>query len=484
MIITYRVVPLPLLVLRMTVNFVVNINENQKFLKELSSTSIYENYFLKLLHSFVSSSSHPLERNVILMSRKVYEKWIDKDCYKNTTIFVITKKFVEYTALNPCKKIYHMDFEMFRRYYTKYKINVFVIGGESMYSYFKKPDNIYLSVTKNILSYTDSKIDFLTDDYKIAYYSEENESVRFFRYVYSPGFKNERNYIDIINQVLSRGVPRPDRTETGVLSVFGIQKRFNIKNCIPMITTKKVPFKSIVEELLWFCRGDTDSKILSSRGVKIWDKNTSKEFLVKRCLHYREGVLGPGYGWQLRHCGHEYDEKYADTKNLCLDFIGFDQLEYVLYLLKTDPFSRRIFISFWNPPDLGKMALVPCHVTVQFYVSVIDEVKHLSCHFTMRSSDVFLGLPFNVTSYAVFTHIIAMKTGMVPYELVYSCGDAHIYRNHILNSKIQVKREPRPDPVLKINPKVLNKNWEEITSEDFELIGYFPHSPLKAEMAV
>lgn len=291
----------------------------------------------------------------------------------------------------------------------------------------------------------------------------------------------EQQYLDLLSRVL-QAPERPDRTGVGTLSLFGVQMRFDISQSIPLTTTKKVSFKSIVEELLWICRGETDAKILQQKGVKIWDGNTSREFLDKQGLtHYREGVLGPGYGWQMRHQGALYFQEYAGIGNV---LYGFDQLQYVLDLLKNDPFSRRIMISYWNPSDFSKTALLPCHVMVMFYVEEIDGQKYLSSHYIMRSNDLVCGFSFNLASYSVLTYILAMKTGMKPKEIIYTCNDAHIYKNHIPQVKEQLTRQPRGYPKLNVDKSVIDKDWNDISIDDFELIDYDPHPPIKAPMAV
>jgi thymidylate synthase len=242
----------------------------------------------------------------------------------------------------------------------------------------------------------------------------------------------------------------------------------------------------MVEELLWFCRGDTDAKILQKKGIKIWDGNTSREFLDNRGLyHYDEGILGAGYGWQIRFQGAKYSQNFADTSKCDTSLIGgFDQLAYIENLLKTDPFSRRIMMCYWNPSDFDKTALLPCHYSIQFYVTEEKGERYLSSHFIMRSNDVFLGNPVNISSYSVLTYILALKCNMKPKELVYSCSDTHIYRNHITQVKEQLSRTCMPFPKLKLDDSIKNKDWPDITINDFELIGYFSHPSIKAPMAI
>lgn len=326
---------------------------------------------------------------------------------------------------------------------------------------------------------------------------------------------NEYQYLDLLESIMNNGEFRDDRTGTGTISVFGKQLRFNIAHTIPLLTTKFVSSRNIILELLWILQGKTDAKILSKQGVKIWDGNTSADFLKKRKLDYVEGDVGAMYGYQLRHMGKKYIgcstdynnyvpkkqplineieqmDSLSSTEQDCGDVAhkviepintdSIDQLMNVIHLLKTDPFSRRIMMTTYNPPDLEKGVLHPCHgIVIQFYVNVINEKKYLSLHMYQRSADCFLGLPYNIASYSIMNHIIAKLVGMSPYELIISIGDAHIYKNHIEQCKLQIKRVPHPQPILEI--KDFN-SVEELTLEHFNIIGYLSHPAIKAEMSV
>jgi thymidylate synthase len=258
--------------------------------------------------------------------------------------------------------------------------------------------------------------------------------------------------------------------------------RFNLDGAIPLLTTKYVPWKSVIKELLWFLKGQTDASILKTQGVGIWDGNTSREFLDGRGLgHLPEGDIGAGYGFQWRHFNGEY-KTCKDTYDIT---IGYDQVAEVLRQLREDPLSRRIYMTAWNPAALGSMALPPCHVSAQFYVDVDNEgVRHLSCHMYQRSVDVFLGLPFNIMSYATLTYIFAAMCGMRPRELIISTGDTHIYRDHMGQVMTQLCRQPCLEPVLVINPEVGSKTVDELTIDDFDVVGYFHHGTLKGKMSV
>ncbi|QDQ69220.1 thymidylate synthase [Colobine gammaherpesvirus 1] len=284
----------------------------------------------------------------------------------------------------------------------------------------------------------------------------------------------ERQYLQQLCHILDSGRERPDRTGVGTLSVFGLQARYSLRGEFPLLTTKRVYWKGVVEELLWFLKGDTDSKRLSERGVKIWDANSSLEFLASRGLgHRREGDLGPVYGFQWRHFGATYVD--ADT-----DYAGqgVDQLARIIDLIKTSPHDRRMVMSAWNPVDMPLMALPPCHVLCQFYVADGE----ISCQLYQRSADMGLGVPFNIASYALLTYMVAHVTRLKPGDFIHTMGDAHIYKNHVDAIKVQLRREPRPFPRLRI-ARVVN-SIDDFVSGDFELDGYFPHPVIPMKLAV
>ena len=284
-------------------------------------------------------------------------------------------------------------------------------------------------------------------------------------------------YYRLVENILEFGSFKEDRTGTGTISLFGYSERFDLRNNrIPLLTTKKMFWKGIVEELLWFIRGETDSNLLSEKGVHIWDANGSKEFIEKRGIKgRRQGDLGPVYGFQWRHFGAEYtnaDDDYTEK--------GIDQLAKCIDQIKNNPDSRRIIMTAWNPKQLDQMNLPPCHLLVQFYVNNGE----LSCSMYQRSADVGLGVPFNIASYSLLTHIIAKKCGLTAREFVYNIGDAHIYINHKKKIKEQMKRIPyfRPSQIkLKIDKET---PLDKIRFEDIKLIGYMCHPAVKLKMAV
>lgn len=288
---------------------------------------------------------------------------------------------------------------------------------------------------------------------------------------------NEQKYLDLLQHVLDSGEERPDRTGVGTLSVFGYQMKLDIRTSVPLLTTKRVGWKSVIKELLWFLRGQTDAKILDAEGVKIWNDNSSREFLDRRGLnHYAEGDIGPSYGMSWRSFGAKYIDCKTDYKGQ-----GFDQIQYILDLLKNDKYSRRMFVSSWNPAVLQEVALPCCHTNFQFYVNSKDE---LSCHMYQRSADCLLGVPFNIMSYSALVYLFAAMTGLKPGELIYSIGDCHIYKNHIDQVKLQLTRDIRPAPTLVVDPNVKNKTIDQLTIDDFTVANYNPHDAIKAPMAV
>ncbi|KAI0738230.1 thymidylate synthase [Daedaleopsis nitida] len=296
---------------------------------------------------------------------------------------------------------------------------------------------------------------------------------------------DEHQYLNLIRDVLAAGDIRPDRTGTGTLSIFAPQNlRFSLADStLPLLTTKRTFLRGIVEELLWFVRGCTDAKQLSARGVKIWDGNGSKEFLEKRGLgHRREGDLGPVYGFQWRHFGAKYEDCDADYTGK-----GVDQLQECIHKIMNDPTDRRIILSAWNPAAIPEMALPPCHMMCQFYVhlpptSDPTAKPKLSCLMYQRSADLGLGIPFNIASYALLTHMVAHVTNTNAHELIIQLGDAHVYRDHVDALKVQLEREPRPFPKLRWPRKV--ESIDDFTSEDIVVEGYDPYPSIAMKMSV
>jgi thymidylate synthase len=263
-----------------------------------------------------------------------------------------------------------------------------------------------------------------------------------------------KQYHDLMQHVLDHGMKKEDRTGTGTLSVFGYQMRFDLSAGFPLVTTKKLHVRSIIHELLWFLKGDTNIKYLKENGVTIWDEWADEN-----------GELGPIYGYQWRSWPTP-------------DGGSIDQISNLLRMIKQNPDSRRLIVSAWNVADLDQMALPPCHCLFQFYVAD----GKLSCQLYQRSADIFLGVPFNIASYALLTLMIAQVCGLQPGEFIHSFGDAHLYLNHLDQARLQLSRECRPLPEMRINPDV--KDLFEFKYEDFELVNYNPHPHIKASVAV
>ena len=271
---------------------------------------------------------------------------------------------------------------------------------------------------------------------------------------YSTIVPNMKQYLDLLNRILKEGVQKGDRTGTGTISVFGNQMRFNLQEGFPLLTTKKLHLKSIIYELLWFLQGNTNAKWLQERGVRIWNEWADED-----------GDLGHIYGYQWRSWP---------------DYNGghIDQISEVIEQIKNNPNSRRLIVSAWNVADIDNMNLPPCHILFQFYVAD----GKLSCQLYQRSADTFLGVPFNIASYALLTMMVAQVCNLQPGDFVYTTGDTHLYLDHIEQAKLQLTREPRPLPRMHINPLV--KSIFDFQYEDFELTDYDPHPHIKATVSV
>jgi thymidylate synthase len=261
-------------------------------------------------------------------------------------------------------------------------------------------------------------------------------------------------YHDFLRRILDEGVKKTDRTGTGTISVFGHQMRFDLSHGFPLVTTKKVHTRSIIHELLWFLAGDTNIAYLKDNKVSIWDEWADEK-----------GDLGPVYGKQWRSWAA------PDGRTI-------DQISWLVNEIRRNPDSRRLIVSAWNPADLDRMALAPCHCLFQFYVAE----GRLSCQLYQRSADAFLGVPFNIASYALLTVMLAQVTGLQPGDFVHSFGDAHLYMNHLEQARLQLSRDPRPLPTLRLNPAV--RSIFDFQYEDIAVEGYDPHPAIKADVAV
>ncbi|MFO1103847.1 MAG: thymidylate synthase [Methylocystis sp.] len=255
-----------------------------------------------------------------------------------------------------------------------------------------------------------------------------------------------RQYLDLLDKILREGLRKDDRTGVGTLSLFGHQMRFDLSRGFPLVTTKRVHLKSVIHELLWFLRGETNVAYLRENGVTIWDEWADED-----------GELGPVYGAQWRRWPANGGE--------------IDQLANVVEEIRRNPFSRRLIVSAWNPAAVDRMALPPCHCLFQFHVAEVGGGKRLSCQLYQRSADVFLGVPFNIASYALLTHMVAQVTGCVPGDFIHSFGDVHLYLNHVEQARLQLSREPKPLPRLKLNPAVrslFDFRYEDVSVENYD----------------
>ncbi len=369
--------------------------------------------------------------------------------------------------------------------------NVFVIGGSQVYAEAVDMEELHRVYITNVN--LDRRVVFNRffpihfDDTLEAKFNLEKHSEwihsgdgRIQFKVYAKKENIETSHVDevynsLVKRVLSKGSKMSDRTQIGTISRFGESVAFNLQKGFPILTTKRVFWKGIVEELLWFIRGSTNTKELDAKGVKIWNANTSRETLDKLGFVGRaEGDLGPGYGFQWRHYGTQYKDCYTDYTGL-----GLDQLQNVIDQLKENPRSRRIIMTSWNPKDVPQMSLPPCHsCLVQF---LVDDAKNLTCIMTQRSCDIACGLPFNVSSMALFTHMVATISNLVPYRLLIQIGDAHIYLKHVNQIVQQIERQSLPMPTIKINKR---EKIQDFTTADIVLENYEAHPSIEYEMFV
>ncbi len=287
-----------------------------------------------------------------------------------------------------------------------------------------------------------------------------------------------KQYLDLCRTILEKGTKKEDRTGTGTISYFGYQMRFDLNEGFPLLTTKRVHLKSIIHELLWFIAGDTNIKYLVDNDVRIWNDwpyaeyKKSKDYQGETIEEFAEKIKNSDeFAKKYGNCGPIYGKQWRN-------FGGVDQLENLIHDIKTNPYSRRLIISAWNPTEVQSMVLPPCHCFMQFYV---NDGK-LSCQLYQRSADVFLGVPFNIASYALFTMMIAQVCGLKPGVFVHTLGDAHIYNNLLDQVNLQLTREPRELPQMKINPNV--KSIYDFKYEDFELVNYNPHKGIKGKVSV
>lgn len=439
----------------------------------------------KLDMSFFKKTTIGNNKNVVLMGFNTF-KSIGLKPLKDRMNIVLTKN--NYSDAHD-NLIYFKNVDdvlLFLHANNKRFEELFIIGGNQIYKKFlelKIISTIYLNIiddsydcdcsfdTKNIeynyqLVSSFGKVDHINDKYVNVFFKQ-------YKFIN----RDENKYLDLMKYILGNGAERLDRTGAGTLSTFGEMIKYDVRNgTIPLLTTKRMFFRGIVEELLFFVSGKTDTKILEDKNVNIWKGNTSREFLDSRGLHeYREGDMGPMYSFQLRHWGAEYktcDDDYTGK--------GYDQLENVIYLIKNDPTSRRILFSYWNPVDFQKTPIPCCHILYQFDVDT--ENNELSLAFYCRSQDYCLGTPFNIASATVLLNMVCYLTNYKPSHVSHFMGNVHIYKPFIEPFTTQTKREPYPFPKLLIKPINKIEKIEDFKYEDFKLVLYSYHPAIKADM--
>eukprot|EP00755_Sulcionema_specki_P027813 Sspe_Gene.88548::Locus_60536_Transcript_1_1_Confidence_1.000_Length_1683::g.88548::m.88548/K13998/DHFR-TS; dihydrofolate reductase / thymidylate synthase len=440
-------------------------------------------FFKETTLATTPSAKGPAKRNVCIMGRKTWESIPERYRPLKDRINVVCSSTMEAPEGVHVVKgglAEALEFVVGLEDVDK----VFVIGGAALYSAaLSAPLEKFVSrvfITRVSGDFEcDTHVDFPEDPRGYLRVSsaepQKDGEVEYVIQEYHKVNREERQYLDLVEEIILTGNKKGDRTGVGTLSKFGAQMRFDLRDGrFPLLTTKRVFWKGVAEELLWFIKGCTDARVLKEKGVGIWDGNGTREFLDSRGLQHREeGDLGPIYGFQWRHFGAEYTDCHADYTGK-----GIDQLQQVIDTIKNNPNDRRIIMSAWNPAALHEMALPPCHVMCQFYV--FD--GELSCQMYQRSCDLGLGVPFNIASYALLTCLIARVTGLRPGDFIHTLGDAHVYSNHVDPLREQLKREPRCFPSLKILRE--HENIEDFTMDDFAIVGYSPYPTIKMEMAV
>lgn len=358
---------------------------------------------------------------------------------------------------------------------------VFVCGGEQLYAeairdfgYLCK--KIFVTRLKN--DYTCDQFfpfDVVKDMKQMA---EPVKTRDYTRYTFLPNeIHGEAQYLSLLQKILDEGENKPDRTGTGTKTMFGTRMEFDLRDRIPILTTKRIFYEMVIKELIFFISGKTDTRLLEEQGVKIWSGNTSKEFLEKNGLNYEVGDMGPLYGFQWRHWGAEYEGCDSDYTGK-----GIDQLKTLVDNIRQDPFSRRHVLSTWNVAQLGQMVLSPCHVLCQFNVS--SDRKWLDCQLYQRSGDMFLGVPFNIACYSILTAMIAHITQLKPRKFVHVIGDAHIYNNHGDQVKRQLRRTPRPFAKLSFRDATRIHEIDDFGINSFIVEDYNSWPAIQADMAV
>ena len=449
---------------------------------------------LKMFQTITSTKVNG-SQNVVIMGSNTW-KSIGKPLPNRTTV-VITSENIDNDDILTFKNI-NECFENIQR--LNYG-SVFIIGGSKLFltiirDYYDLIDIIYQTKINHLINHHDipsslqityNKI-VINDDFKLLKSKDKNEigmihnmkdkyiqsEINYTENVFQK-VKNinlqEYQYLNTLQDILQKNTMKVSRNGN-VYSDFGVRMKFDLRNGFPLLTTKKMPWKTILRELIWFINGSTDNKLLQDNNVHIWDGNGSKDFLESRGLSNEEGDLGPIYGFQWRHFGAEYINHKTDYTGK-----GVDQLQWIIDEIKSNPTSRRLVMSAWNPIDIDKMALPPCHVMVQFNI----EDNYIDAQLYQRSGDMFLGVPFNISSYSFLLHIIGKLTGYIPRYLIHIIGDAHIYEEHTSAINEQLLRIPHPFPKLSIDSI---DSIDSINENKFKLNNYNYYTPIKGKMIV
>lgn len=454
---------------------IVAVDQNMGISKN-NKTPWYIPDDLKYFRSVTSCVTDNNKQNCLIMGRKTAVTLNYK--LPNRISYIVSSTLSDldipdvyvFDSIKKClEHIYHND-----------KVDkTFVIGGQDIYNevmtiYNYLIDEYHITQTETN-GHCDRKINLNISKMKhnfnvVNTIGRYNYVTRCFKYKN----RQEFQYLDLISKILLEGEIKNNRTGINTYSLFSSRLEFDISTYFPLLTTKKLAFRIILEELLWMIRGQTNNKILKDKNINIWSGNCTKQFLENRSLNYQEDDLGPIYGFQMRHSGANYLDCHTDYSGQ-----GIDQLQKIIDTIKINPDDRRIILMNWNVKDLDKMALPPCHVMAQFY---IRQNKYLDCQMYQRSADIGLGVPFNIASYSLLTYIIANITSYKPGRLIHLMGDTHIYSNHVDELKEQTKRSTFMFPRLVINKQL--SDLDQIQKEDFELVEYKSHPNIKMQMAV
>lgn len=454
------------------------------------------------LQFFKNITSKPNSNNILIMGHNTWKSLPFKPLPNRINVIISSKNkeffnfnyhnVILFNDIYKALNYFHNSFNLLTYDNLPYKNiiddlkpnNIFIIGGENIYKQtINFSDEIYLNIiNKNFICdsfFPNIPSSFNLNSVSTSFDDSLNCNIDFLHYNknFNSNILNpDIQYFNAINNILNNGFYNNDRTGTGIIKYPGINMRFSLSdNNLPLLTTKKMFFNGIIHELLWFLKGQTNNKILQKNNVHIWDDNTSSNFLKNNNLPYNEGDAGPIYGFNFRHYGADYIDCNTNYSGL-----GFDQVNYVINLLKNNPHSRRILINLWNPTILHKQSLPPCHLLYQF---IVNDDK-LSCILYQRSGDMGLGVPFNITSASIMTYIFAHLSNLKPFQLIHYIGDAHIYNDHIQPLQQQILREPFPSPKLFINPNKKFNSIEDFNFDDFIIKGYLSHDKINMKMSI